>query len=160
MATGLDAGLAGRVLTITRVIDAPRVRLFRAWTDLALLIARMVGAARVLSRSITRWISGQAAHTGSVCARLRGPSTGSGGVYREIMEPERIAFTYAWEDAAGVLGHETLVTVTFEDLGSKTRLTLRQAVFDTETAHATAIGPVGPVVWSGSAEFMTSGLTF
>ena len=30
-------------------------------------------------------------------------------------------------------GHETLITVTFEELGTKTRLTLRQSGFDTAT---------------------------
>jgi glutathione S-transferase len=35
------------------------------------------------------------------------------GVYREIAEPERLVFTYAWEDANGNPGHEMQVTVTF-----------------------------------------------
>jgi uncharacterized protein YndB with AHSA1/START domain len=52
------------------------------------------------------------------------------GVYREIVEPERLVFTYAWEDAEGKPGHETLVTVTFEELGGKTKLTVHHAVFE------------------------------
>src|SRR5437016_1316190 len=41
-----------------------------------------------------------------------------------------------WEEAAGDLGHETLVTVTFADAGrGKTRLTLHQALFETESAR-------------------------
>ena len=43
------------------------------------------------------------------------------GVYREIVEPERLVFTFAWEDAQGALGHETLVTVTFAAEGTQTR---------------------------------------
>ena len=31
----------------------------------------------------------------------------------------------------GKTGHETLVTVTFEEFGDKTRLTLHQAIFET-----------------------------
>ena len=58
------------------------------------------------------------------------------GTYREIVPPERLVFTFAWEDAAGDLGHETLVTVTFADAGrGKTRLTLHQALFETESAR-------------------------
>ena len=53
------------------------------------------------------------------------------GVYREIVEPERIVFTFAWEDANGKPGHELLTTVTFADEGAKTRLTLHQAEFET-----------------------------
>jgi uncharacterized protein YndB with AHSA1/START domain len=57
------------------------------------------------------------------------------GVYREIVAPERIEFTFAWEQPDGRLGHETLVTVTFEDLGVQTRLTLHQRVFDAKSTR-------------------------
>jgi uncharacterized protein YndB with AHSA1/START domain len=53
------------------------------------------------------------------------------GVYREIVEPERVVFTFAWEDANGQPRHELLTTVTFAEHGEKTQLTLRQAVFET-----------------------------
>jgi uncharacterized protein YndB with AHSA1/START domain len=57
------------------------------------------------------------------------------GVYREVVEPERLVFTYANEDADGKLDHETLVTVTFADFGGKTKLTLHQAVFESVAAR-------------------------
>ncbi len=53
------------------------------------------------------------------------------GVYREVAAPERLVFTFAWEDAEGKPGHQTLVTVSFAAHGDKTELTLRQAVFET-----------------------------
>jgi uncharacterized protein YndB with AHSA1/START domain len=53
------------------------------------------------------------------------------GRYREIVAPQRIFSTFAWGGLDDQLGHETIVTVTFEDAGGATRLTLRQAVFDT-----------------------------
>ena len=49
--------------------------------------------------------------------------------------PERLVFTYAWEDADGRPGHETLVSVVFVEHGGRTELTLRQAVFETVTAR-------------------------
>jgi uncharacterized protein YndB with AHSA1/START domain len=52
------------------------------------------------------------------------------GVYREIVEPERLVFTFAWEDEDGQPKHETLVTVTFAEQDSKTRLTFHQAIFE------------------------------
>ena len=52
------------------------------------------------------------------------------GVYREIVEPDRIVFTFAWEDEKGDPGHETLVTVTFAEHDGKTKLTFHQAVFE------------------------------
>ncbi len=52
-----------------------------------------------------------------------------GGVYREIVAPERLVFTHAWDDPQGNPGPETLVTVTFAERGRKTEMTFRQAVF-------------------------------
>jgi uncharacterized protein YndB with AHSA1/START domain len=52
-----------------------------------------------------------------------------GGVYREIVPPEKLVFTHAWTDAAGKPGHETLVTVTFAERNGKTEMTFRQATF-------------------------------
>jgi uncharacterized protein YndB with AHSA1/START domain len=57
------------------------------------------------------------------------------GIYREIVEPERLVFTYADENADGPTGHETLVTVSFAEVGAKTKLTLRQAAFETVAAR-------------------------
>ena len=57
------------------------------------------------------------------------------GVYREIVVPERLVLTYITDDAAGNPGPETLVTVTFADLGGKTRLTLHQTAFQSVAAR-------------------------
>ena len=53
-----------------------------------------------------------------------------GGVYREIVENKFIVMTHAWDDDGGRPGPETLVTVKFEDLGAKTKVTLQQTGFD------------------------------
>src|SRR5438094_908527 len=55
--------------------------------------------------------------------------------YREIVEPQRLVFTWAWEDAQGKPGHETVVTVTFAEQGGKTKLTLHQATFESVSAR-------------------------
>jgi uncharacterized protein YndB with AHSA1/START domain len=57
------------------------------------------------------------------------------GVYREIVAPERLVFTYVTDDAAGNPGPLTLVAVTFADLGGKTKLTLHQALFESVAAR-------------------------
>ena len=116
-----------RELTIGRVFDAPRTLVFRIWTQpphirhwwgprgyMTLsceMDLRPGGAWRVASR-----------HTD-------GSETAERGVFLEIVEPERLVFTHAWEDEEGKPGHETLVTVTFADQGSKTRMTFHQAPF-------------------------------
>jgi len=57
------------------------------------------------------------------------------GVYQEVVKPERLVFTYAFEDDAGRPLHQTVVTVSFADEGGRTKLTLQQAVFETGSAR-------------------------
>lgn len=49
--------------------------------------------------------------------RIRSDTDGteywSSGTYLDIVEPERLVFTFAWEEPPGTPGNETLVTVTF-----------------------------------------------
>jgi len=56
------------------------------------------------------------------------------GVYREIVVPERLVFTYVTDDPEGNPGPETLVSVTFTDLDASTRLTQYQAGFHSVAA--------------------------
>jgi len=115
-------------LTISRVIDAPRPLVFKAWTD-PVQIARWWGPKDFVTIDYEMDIR----PGGAYWFRMRSPEGTDHrkrGVYREIIDPERIVFTFAWEDADGRLGRETLITVTFEDVGAKTRLTLRQGGFD------------------------------
>ena len=57
------------------------------------------------------------------------------GVYQEVVKPERLVFTYAFEDDAGRPLHQTVVTVTFADEGGRTKLTLHQAIFENVSAR-------------------------
>jgi uncharacterized protein YndB with AHSA1/START domain len=52
------------------------------------------------------------------------------GVYREVTRPERLVFTYTFEDEVGRALHQTVVAISFADEGGRTRLTLNQAVFE------------------------------
>jgi uncharacterized protein YndB with AHSA1/START domain len=114
-------------LCISRVIDAPRELVFKAWTDPD--HARNWWGPR-------NW---PAAHLemdvregGAWRNCLRSTETGKElwqkGVVREVVAPERLVFTFSWEEE-GERGLETLVTVTFADEGGRTRLTFRQTPF-------------------------------
>ena len=113
-------------LTITRIFDAPRELVFRAWTDPD-QFARWLGPRGFEATSVTidlrpggRW---------RACIRAAdGIEQWSSGTYREIVEPERLVFTFAWE-SGDVAGEQTVVTVTLADLGGKTELTFHQAGF-------------------------------
>jgi uncharacterized protein YndB with AHSA1/START domain len=52
-------------------------------------------------------------------------------MFREMVAPSLLVFTFQWEEE-GERGIENLVTVTFEDLGGKTKLTLRQVPFQSD----------------------------
>jgi uncharacterized protein YndB with AHSA1/START domain len=128
------AKCANRELWITRIFDAPRTLVFKAWTDPACL-AHWMGPQGFTSTIVTM----DARPGGAYRFHMRGPSSDdhwSQGVYREIVEPERIVFTSAWADSAGTrISPETILTVTFEDVEGKTRLTLHQGGFETVAAR-------------------------
>jgi uncharacterized protein YndB with AHSA1/START domain len=122
-----------REIVVTRVFDAPRRLVFRAWTEPD-RAAHWWGPRGFASVSCEMEV-----RPGGAWRRAMRSPDGSlhigRGVYREISAPERLVFTYAWEDSEGRPGHETLVTVTFAERGAKTEVTLRQAVFETPVAR-------------------------
>ena len=114
-------------LVITRIFDAPRPLVFKLWTEPEHLV-RWWGprgftpiSARTDVRLGGAWSPSMRGPDGSVIHKH--------GVYRELVAPERLVLTYITDDAAGIPGPETLVTVTFTDIDGKTKLTLHQAAF-------------------------------
>jgi uncharacterized protein YndB with AHSA1/START domain len=113
---------AERELTITRVFNAPRALVFKAWTD---------------AKQIAQWW-GPEGFTNPVCdfdarvggalrIHMRGPDGTvypMKGVIRELVVPERLVFTNIALDAQGNHLLEGLTTVTFAEAGGKTKLTL------------------------------------
>ena len=125
---------AERVLVITRVFDAPRGLVWKAWTD---------------PERMKRWwgpkgftapfakIDLRVGGTLLYCMRSPdGKDYWNTGVYREIIKPERIVCTDSFADEKGNVVPAThygmsadfplemLVTVTFEEYEGKTKLTL------------------------------------
>ena len=120
-------------LVICRIFDAPRRLVFDAWTDPEHL-ARWWGPqgfAIIACKAEVR--PGGAWHR--TMRSLEGNIIRKHGVYREIVAPERLVFTYVSDDVDGNPGPPTLVTVTFADGGGKTRLTLRQTLFESAAAR-------------------------
>jgi uncharacterized protein YndB with AHSA1/START domain len=113
-----------RELVLTRLIDAPRAAVFRAWTDpdllkrwfaphpyttpVAELDVRPGGASLVVMRS------------------PEGQEMPNRGVYLDVVENERLvftdAYTHAWEPSQKPF---MTVVLTFEDEDGKTRYTAR-----------------------------------
>ena len=129
--TSSRPALAARELVITRIIDAPRALVFKAWTD---------------PKHVVQWW-GPHGFTNPVCEMdvrpggvwrmvMRGPDVveyPNKGVFREIVEPERLVFTYGLENEE--LSHESLATVTFAEHEGKTKLTMHQTLLDLAKAR-------------------------
>jgi len=98
------------------------------------LVITVVGAARLYHRALRDGYPARR-RLPRLHALARGNRALAAGVCREVLEPERLVFTFAWEDTEGRPGHETVVTVSFAKCGAKTKLTLHQAVFETVTAR-------------------------
>lgn len=114
-------------LVITRTFDAPRRLVFRAWTRPEHMV-RWLGPKDFTAPSCTMDFRPGGAYR--ACIRSPdGKDYWMRGIYREIVEPERLIFTFAWEEE-GERGRETLITVTFGEQGEKTRMTFRHAFFE------------------------------
>ena len=124
-------------LVVTRVFDAPRGLVFRAWTE---------------PERVRRWWGPEGftmpycdidLRPGGIFHRcMRSPGGQEfwvTGVFREIVAPERLVFTDSFADAEGNvvpparygvgpgMPLERLVTVTFEEHAGSTKVTLRHA---------------------------------
>jgi uncharacterized protein YndB with AHSA1/START domain len=130
----LDTAAAAPALEIVRIFDAPRERVFRAWTDPE--VGRLWYAPK--GHTATH-IHGEVREGSSWRVCMRNDETGGemwqGRFYREVTPPEYLAFTLWWEGDDGLPEHEMLVTVRFEDLGGKTKMTFRQANFASQDSR-------------------------
>ena len=113
---------ADRDLVLTRIIDAPREKVFKAWTDADLLKQWFAPLPYTTPHAELDVRVG-----GSNLIVMRGPDGNefpNRGVYLEIVENERIVVTDAYTKA-WVLSEKPFMTLilTFEDHGGRTRYT-------------------------------------
>jgi uncharacterized protein YndB with AHSA1/START domain len=117
--TRIEADPNVPTIRIIREFDAPRSRVFRAWTDPA-LVARWLGP-----KSTTMRIDSWDARTGGsyrYAAMREGEEIAAFfGSFHEVRPDERLVQTFTWEGAPDGV---SLDTMTFEDLGGgRTRVT-------------------------------------
>ncbi len=114
-----------RELVIVRLIDVPREKLFRAWTEPALLMQWFTPSPWKTIRAEMDVRAG-----GSSFIVMQGPDgqeVPNRGVYLDVVKNQRLVFTdafvKAWEPSAKPF---MVATVTFDDAGAgKTRYTAR-----------------------------------
>lgn len=113
------------VVRLTRVLRAPREKVFSAWTEPALLERWWTG--------VGGWVEAKADVDLCIGGRYRlsmrddrGAMHGVAGVYTEIAPPDRLAFTWTWENDPSVMrGSEgSLVDVVLSEAADGTQLSL------------------------------------
>jgi uncharacterized protein YndB with AHSA1/START domain len=116
-----------REILTERVFDAPRERVFAAFTD-PLLIPRWWGPRR-MTTIVDRMDLRPGGSWRFVSHDCDGREQGFRGVYREIAPPLRLVQTFEWE---GLPGHVIVETFSFEDLGARTRVRTTSLFHTTE----------------------------
>ncbi len=114
-----------REIRIERVFDAPRARVWQAFTD-PKMVAQWWGRGNKLV--IERMEVERGGHWRYVEHSPDGPH-GFEGRYREVTPPQRLVQTFEWD---GMPGYVMIETVNFEDLGDG-----RTRVVTTLLAHTT-----------------------
>jgi uncharacterized protein YndB with AHSA1/START domain len=127
--------MADHELMLTRLIPVPREKLYRCWTDPALLKQWFCPKPWIVTDAVIDVRPGGASRI-----RMQGPNgeTSDGdGVYLEVVPNERLVFTDAytagWQPTA-----KPFMTgiVTFEDEGGQTRYTARARHWTAEDRDA------------------------
>lgn len=115
---------ADRELVLTRLIDAPREKLYRAWTDPAVLTKWFAPAPYTTPKAEMDVRPGGA--NVIVMRSPEGQDMPNRGVYLEVVPNERLVFTDAYT-TAWQPSEKPFMTVilTFENEGGKTRYTAR-----------------------------------
>jgi len=122
-------------LSISRVFDAPRELVYEAFADPE-HAKQWMGP-----RGFTATFFEQDARPGGrwrACLHQTGewegqnyPDLWQGGIFKEIVPPERVVYTFAWEGQGGQPTRETLITITFTELeDDKTQMDFHQEFFD------------------------------
>jgi uncharacterized protein YndB with AHSA1/START domain len=125
---------------ISRVFDAPRDRVWKSWTEAERLKQWWGPKGFAVTHCKVDLRPGGIMH---YCLRMPdGNEMWGRFVYREIVKPERLVFVNSFSDKdRGITVHpmsvnwprEMLSTVTFEEQGGKTKLTVQWIPLDTST---------------------------
>jgi uncharacterized protein YndB with AHSA1/START domain len=120
-------------LIVRRTISAPRARVWEAWTQPEQM-RRWAGPGAVVAKEFEADVR----VGGSYHIVMQPPDDEAmvvRGTYRELREPERLCYTWAWDEDNPEDRVETLITVEFHDLGDKTEIVLTQEGFASEESR-------------------------
>ncbi len=145
----MDIVKAGTTVTLTRIFDAPRDLVYAMWTDETHMRAWWGPAGS--QNGETRL---DARPGGQISIHMRGPGFDHpmGGEYLELDPPRRLVFlSKAFQNSDGSWKFVNHNTVTFEDLGGKTRMTLHCVVTQADEDVGVPIAGM-EAGWNGSLD--------
>lgn len=147
--------MSGQTLVLERAFQAPAARVFDAWTS---------------EEVMRRWFHGRKGWEtpeaevdlrlgGTVRVVMRDPTDGTeyggGGHYREIDPPNRLVFTWTWDDD----GRETLIELDFTEVDGVTTVRLthdnlrdRESVLSHEGGWTTCLDNIEGLLAEGRSE--------
>ncbi len=122
-------------LLITKMIKAPRTRVYEAWTDPELM-KRWLAPGEFHAPSATSDVQVGGSFRIEMEGMMHGrPTKGvASGIYRELVPGERIVLTWNW--AGDYSPPETLITVEFREVDGGTEVRLTQEGFAEEQHRA------------------------
>ena len=117
-------------LHISRIFQAPRDQVFRAWMNPADLIKwwHMSADASTPIAEVNLRVGGR--YTLGMTAPGSDQVMALGGEFLIVKPPELLEYTWAWEDAENE--PESTVRVEFKDLGQSTEVVITHGVFGSE----------------------------
>lgn len=125
---------ASQELALTRVFEAPRELVWRAWTKPEHLSRWCAPHDFTITHCQSEARPGGSWRTCMVSPE--GLEHWVGGVYREVAPVEHLVFTHQWDDRDGQSSPETLVTLTLLEEGAKTRLQFLQQNLSSPSSRA------------------------
>jgi len=119
-------------LKVTRTLPASREKVFRAWTDPQTLMKWFAPSDQFITRlpEFDLRVGGRY----RIEMKLEEKTHTVVGTYREIRPPEKLVFTWRWENEPAHVG-DTLVTIELFDRGGKTELILTHEGFANEASR-------------------------
>jgi len=125
-------------LLIVRTFNAPAAVVFALWSS-AEHMKRWMGPKGFACPEMAIDLRVGGRYRGMIKSAEHGENWFS-GIYREIVQNQRLVFTFNWENEGPSAGLEMVVTITFEERNGKTVQTFHQAPFRTIERRDSHVG--------------------